>query len=76
MYKRQVPTVTMSGQIVLSNNYNYDVNVSTPTILDAPTSEETGGRVRLGNLSSLTVGQNYGSAGTSGSGKTMFSMEL
>ena len=73
---RAVPTVTMSGQIVLSNNYNYDVNVSTPTILDAPTSEETGGRVRLGNLSSLTVGQNYGSAGTSGSGKTMFSMEL
>ena len=76
---RSTPTVSISGQMRISDNYLADHVATPPGISTQPSTQSSftnGGRVYLNSFSSLTTGRNYGSARDSGTGTTKFEMEL
>ena len=76
---RSTPTVSCSGLMRISDNFDTDNTANPPSIGTQPNTQSSftnGGRVYLTGFSGLTYGRNYGSGRESGEGKTTFSMEL
>ena len=73
---RATPTLSITGEVRISDNYLADHGASPPGVQDAPVDSSIGGRIRLNGFSSLTIGRTYGSAATSGTGFMNWNMEL
>ena len=76
---RSTPTVSCSGLMRISDNYLADATANPAGIGTQPHTQSSftnGGRVYLNGFSGLTTGRNYGSGRESGTGKTIFAMEL
>ncbi len=76
---RSTPTVSCSGLMRISDNFDTDNTANPPSIGTQPNTQSSftsGGRVYLTGFSGLTTGRNYGSGRESGEGKTTFEMEL
>jgi hypothetical protein len=73
---RSAPSPSISGQIVISDQFVADPGTTSPTI-DQSTISPVGGRLMIGGFSGLTVSRFYSSPGTIvGSGFIQFSSEL